>query len=776
VPLSGDGTIVARVVDNGTGSNAWAKGGVMIRETLDADSKHSIMALTGGEGGGITFQGRPVTGERSNSMHGDITAAPPYWVKLTRAGNTFTAYHSADGVTWELFTDTVTDGDITNPIDVEMAEDVYIGLFVTSHQSGEIRTYTFDNVSVALPEGWQSQDIGTTGGSAATSEGTWTISADGADIWGNSDQFHYVYREMTGDVTIEARVVDNGEGSNAWAKGGVMIRQSLDADSINVSGFITGGSGDGGQFQWRPVQGEGSSSNRTLTGIAPPYYVRLVREGDTFTVFLSPDGVEWAQQGAPPAVIEMTDPVLIGLAVTSHQDGEVRTFTFDNVRVILHDVTAPGDAIQGVPNDGDWPGAETPDLAIDDDIGTKYLHFKGETETTGFQVTPSAGPTIVTGLTFTTANDAPERDPIAFELSGSNESIDGPYELIASGDIVDFAQEAEWPRFTMNSTPISFDNDVAYAHYQVLFPAVRDPASANSMQIAEVELLGELYVDPDIAAINELYNQATLACGTGDVELYLSIFTEDTVVMAPGFTAFIGKDALRLAMEGLFGMFDLGLPYTVDEVGVLGDWAFVRSSFQYSMTPKEGGETTTNPGEQLDILKRQADGSWKIYLECWNYDAPLPAPEVAATSEELGIVKLAQVDDADAMYREMCDLYKLAAETGDVDLYVDNYTADGVQMPPEAPTRIGSEQIRAAIEPALTLFDIECPIYPKEAVITGDWAFGWCDWSLSLTPKEGGQTTTFDGKGLDVIKRQADGSWKYYIECWNYNGPPIVEE
>ena len=68
-----------------------------------------------------------------------------------------------------------------------------------------------------------------------------------------------------------------------------------------------------------------------------------------------------------------------------------------------------------------------------------------------------------------------ERDPIQFELYGSNESIDGPYELIASGDVVDFAGEAEWPRFTMNETPISFENEVAYDHYQILFPAVRGP-------------------------------------------------------------------------------------------------------------------------------------------------------------------------------------------------------------------------------------------------------------------------------------------------------------
>ncbi len=66
--------------------------------------------------------------------------------------------------------------------------------------------------------------------------------------------------------------------------------------------------------------------------------------------------------------------------------------------------------------------------------------------------------------------------------------------MIASGDVVDFAGEAEWPRFTMNATPISFDNDVAYAHYQLIFTAIRGPVGGgvNSMQIAEVELLGVL--------------------------------------------------------------------------------------------------------------------------------------------------------------------------------------------------------------------------------------------------------------------------------------------
>jgi hypothetical protein len=74
---------------------------------------------------------------------------------------------------------------------------------------------------------------------------------------------------------------------------------------------------------------------------------------------------------------------------------------------------------------------------------------------------------------------------------GSNESIDGPYELIASGDVNDFNQEAEWPRFTKNATTIAFDNTVAYNYYQVLFPTLRGETQAL-MQIAEVELIGEV--------------------------------------------------------------------------------------------------------------------------------------------------------------------------------------------------------------------------------------------------------------------------------------------
>jgi hypothetical protein len=158
VPLIGDGEISARVVDNGTGSNTWAKGGVMIRETLEANSKHAMMIITDSDGGGIANQARPSTGGSSVSLHGDITASPPHWVRLVREGDMITAYHSDDGVNWELFTDTSPDGAMTNPLSLPMPEQVYIGLCVTSHADGDLRTYTFDNVNVKLPVNATSPD------------------------------------------------------------------------------------------------------------------------------------------------------------------------------------------------------------------------------------------------------------------------------------------------------------------------------------------------------------------------------------------------------------------------------------------------------------------------------------------------------------------------------------------------------------------------------------------------------------------------------------------
>ena len=163
----------------------------------------------------------------------------------------------------------------------------------------------------------------------------------------------------------------------------------------------------------------------------------------------------------------------------------------------MFDITNPGDPVVGVPNDNNWPAAETPPNAIDNQVTVKYLCFKtsfvpdATTGGSGFRVTPSGPKVVVKALNFASANDYDVRDPIAFRLSGSDESIDGPYTVIAEGTIDAFNQTTGYARNTWIPAPVAIVNKKAYTHYELFFTEIRDRAAANSMQIGEVELLSD---------------------------------------------------------------------------------------------------------------------------------------------------------------------------------------------------------------------------------------------------------------------------------------------
>jgi hypothetical protein len=150
--LTGAGSIVAKV-NSVQNTNAWAKAGVMIRETLDGGSKHAFACVT--PANGVAFQSRPDIGAASNSVNLSGYTAP-YWVKLTRdvAGN-FSAYHSANGTTWQL----IEEGAARN---IPMNSNVYIGLALTSHDAALTCEAVFSNVTITgtVSGQWAHQDIG----------------------------------------------------------------------------------------------------------------------------------------------------------------------------------------------------------------------------------------------------------------------------------------------------------------------------------------------------------------------------------------------------------------------------------------------------------------------------------------------------------------------------------------------------------------------------------------------------------------------------------------
>jgi regulation of enolase protein 1 (concanavalin A-like superfamily) len=322
--VSGDTDIRVRLADL-QAVDPGAEAGLMIRESLDADARHAFMLVSGAQG--LAFQWRSRTGRRSGEVSGAVVTAPT-WVRLVRQGDVFSAYSSPTGAAWTLV------GSAT----VSMNTNAYVGLAVTSHDPNQTATGSFASLSFggapsppssSLPAPWTAGDIGspTLPGSAAASAGIFTVTGGGPDIWGTSDQFQFVSQPVTGDTQIVARV-GSLQGTEGWAKAGVMIRGALTGPSANASVFASRSNGWG--FTRR--LSAGGSSYYTPGGAgAAPGWVRLEREGNLFSAYQSQDGSQWTLIGSD--TIPMPATIYVGLAITSATTAATATATLSNVAI-----------------------------------------------------------------------------------------------------------------------------------------------------------------------------------------------------------------------------------------------------------------------------------------------------------------------------------------------------------------------------------------------------------------------------------------------------------
>ena len=119
--------------------------------------------------------------------------------------------------------------------------------------------------------------------------------------------------------------------------------------------------------------------------------------------------------------------------------------------------------------------------------------------------------------------------------------------------------------------------------------------------------------------------------------------------------------------------------------------------------------------------------------------------------------------------------YAETVRAGDFERWLSLWADDGVQMPPEAPTRVGKDAIRVGMKPAFDAMDLSITIHDIEDAQTwGDRGLTRCRYSLALTPKSGGDTINAmpDGKALTLYERQSDGSWKIVYDCFNSSAEP----
>jgi len=214
LPLTGDGSVTARV-DGLVNTDPWAKAGVMIRQSLDEGSAHADVVVT--PDNSCSFQWRTTAG--SGSSYTGWSGAPvtaPYWVRLTRTGNTFRAETSPDGTTWTQLGGTQT---------ITMGVDVYIGLAVTSHNTSTATTAQFSNVA-------------TTGAVGGPWQGIWLGNDDPRT--NDPDYLYVAIQDAAGHVGVVSSASTTLVNASAWTEWTIPLSSFAGVDRTQVKTVYIG--------------------------------------------------------------------------------------------------------------------------------------------------------------------------------------------------------------------------------------------------------------------------------------------------------------------------------------------------------------------------------------------------------------------------------------------------------------------------------------------------------------------------------------------------------
>ena len=215
-------------------------------------------------------------------------------------------------------------------------------------------------------------DIGTNPkpGSATfdAAAGHYRITGGGANIWGTEDAFHFVWSRVSGDVTLSADIAFEGQGVDSHRKAVLMVRQDLTPGSAYADIAVHG---DGlTSLQYRAAAGGPTAEMRS--DVKAPTRLRLERRGNRITVFAGTPGADLKATG--PQAMTFTDPVYVGIGVSSHNADVLETAVFRNVQLQIppryrshirifdpakktNEVVYTGDGIIEAPNwsrDGKW--------------------------------------------------------------------------------------------------------------------------------------------------------------------------------------------------------------------------------------------------------------------------------------------------------------------------------------------------------------------------------------------------------------------------------------
>ncbi len=321
--VQGNWSSVVRITG---GPNSVGMMGLMVRDNLAPNSNEVVLEIVGG----TTL----VLGSRNGntwSSTSSVTVTVPLWIRLSRLGNSFTAFYSSDGTSWNQVASAVS-AEISNTV-------AYAGVFISSGNGG-LLSGLFDSassISWTLPTGWADSDIGGTGiaGSAISSSGLLGVQGSGCGISSECEQFHYVYNTIQADWSIVTQLTSTS-WPNTNAVAGLIIRDGLDSTAEEVSLALVGGTTLSLSYRTNGVW----TSNASVNGWSTPIWMRLTRSGNSVLGYFSSDGISWSQLGSAIA-LSLNQTVYAGMAVSSGDNTTLITSDFCNILLTPFILEAP---------------------------------------------------------------------------------------------------------------------------------------------------------------------------------------------------------------------------------------------------------------------------------------------------------------------------------------------------------------------------------------------------------------------------------------------------
>ena len=331
-PEVGDGSVSPAAYD---GTNLYIAGGTSPNSTC----RGTLQAVNPGTGAAVWVDCLP------GFVLPAVTAAPG--IVAVGANSQLTIARASDGTILWTWNDprgtpfwaapTIANGTLfaANTGWAEPGDSVGPGrLYAFNVATGPTPTPT--NTTFGCPAGWSCTDIGspTVAGSDAQSNGIWTVTGGGGDIWSTGDQFHLDYQTLAGNGSVRAQVLSQSV-SDPWAKAGVMLRSGTGPGAAFYDAVATPSNGI--VVQYRSVQGAVAVQQASLAATMPelPVYLEVTRSGATFSAYTSSSGTTWTLvPGSTVTLSGLTGSLLAGVAVTAHNASGSSTVTFAAVNVL----------------------------------------------------------------------------------------------------------------------------------------------------------------------------------------------------------------------------------------------------------------------------------------------------------------------------------------------------------------------------------------------------------------------------------------------------------